>query len=79
MISQVEVWWADRPEPTGSRPGFRRPIIVVQCDDLNRSRLPTVVCVPLTSNLKYADTTATSTSPPAPPASPKTPSPTPPK
>ena len=55
VISQGDVWWADLPEPTGSGPGFRRTIIVVQSDDLNRSRLATVVCVPLTSNLKYAD------------------------
>ena len=55
VIGQGDVWWADLPEPTGSGPGFRRPIVVVQSDDLNRSRLATVVCAPLTSNLKYAD------------------------
>jgi mRNA interferase MazF len=43
------------PVPTGSGPGFRRPVVVVQCDALNRSRLATVVCVPLTSNLRWAD------------------------
>ena len=52
---QGEVWWADMPEPTGSGPGFRRPVVVVQGDHLNRSRLGTVVCVPLTSNLSWAD------------------------
>jgi mRNA interferase MazF len=41
------------PPPTGSGPGFRRPIVVVQCDAFNRSRIATVVCVPLTSNLKW--------------------------
>jgi mRNA interferase MazF len=55
VISQGEVWWADIPTPTGSGPGFRRPVIVVQGDALNRSRIATVVCVPLTSNLKWAD------------------------
>ena len=55
VISQGEVWWADIPPPTGSEPGFRRPVVVVQGDALNRSRLKTVVCVPLTSNLKWAD------------------------
>lgn len=55
MISQGEVWWADIPPPTGSGPGFRRPVVVVQGDALNRSRLATVVCVPLTSNLKWAE------------------------
>jgi mRNA interferase MazF len=47
--------WADLPDAAGSGPGFRRPIVVVQGDALNRSRLATVVCVPLTSNLKWAD------------------------
>lgn len=55
MISQGEVWWADLPPPAGSGPGFRRPVVVVQCDPLNRSRIATVVCVPLTSNLRWAD------------------------
>jgi mRNA interferase MazF len=55
VISQGEVWWADLPEPAGSGPGLRRPVIVVQGDALNRSRIATVVCVPLTSNLKWAD------------------------
>ena len=54
MIAQGEVWWADLPDPAGSGPGFRRPVIVVQGDALNRSRVATVVCVPLTSNLKWA-------------------------
>ena len=42
------------PAPKGSGPGFRRPIVVVQGDAFNRSRIATVVCVPLTSNLKWA-------------------------
>ena len=53
VISQGEVWWADLPAPAGSDPGFRRPVVVVQGDALNRSRLRTAVCVPLTSNLKW--------------------------
>jgi mRNA interferase MazF len=55
VISQAEVWWADLPVPVGSGPGFRRPVVVVQGDALNRSRIATVVCVPLTSNLRWAD------------------------
>lgn len=54
-VSQGEVWWADLPEPAGSGPGLRRPIVVVQGNGLNRSRVATVVCVPLTSNLAWAD------------------------
>ena len=55
MISQGEIWWADLPDPAGSGPGFRRPVIVVQGDSFNRSKIATVLCVPLTSNLKWAD------------------------
>ena len=54
VISQGDIWWADLPAPTGSGPGFRRPVVIVQCDALNRSRVSTTVCVPLTSNLKWA-------------------------
>ena len=35
--------------------GYRRPVVVVQCDAMNRSRIGTIVCVPLTSNLKWAN------------------------
>jgi mRNA interferase MazF len=55
VITQGEVWWADLADPAGSGPGLRRPVIVMQGDALNRSRIATVVCVPLTSNLKWAD------------------------
>ncbi len=55
VVGQGEIWWASLEEPAGSGPGFRRPIIVVQCDALNQSRIRTVVCVPLTSNLKWED------------------------
>ena len=55
VISQGEVWWADLPAPTGSGPGFRRPVAIVQGDVLNRSRISTVVCVPLTTNLRWAN------------------------
>lgn len=54
-VLQGDVWWADLPEPTGSGPGLRRPVLVVQGDAFNRSRIATVVCVPLTSNLRWAD------------------------
>ncbi len=51
VIHQGEVWWADMPEPAGSAPGYRRPVAVVQGDSFNRSRIATVVVVPITSNL----------------------------
>lgn len=54
VISQGEIWWANLPPPQGSGSGFRRPVAVVQSDDLNRSAIATVICVPLTSNVKWA-------------------------
>lgn len=55
VISQGEIWWADLPEPSGSAAGYRRPIVVVQGDPFNRSAIGTVVSVPLTSTLRWAD------------------------
>jgi mRNA interferase MazF len=55
VVAQGEIWWAELPELVGSGPGFRRPVLIVQGDALNRSRLVTVICVPLTSNLRWAD------------------------
>ena len=53
-IRQGDVWWADLDDPAGSGPGFRRPVVVVQSDALNASRIATIVCVPLTSNLAWS-------------------------
>ena len=55
VVSQGDVWWADLVAPEGSAPGFHRPVVVVQGDAFNRSRIGTVVCVPLTSNLRWAE------------------------
>lgn len=55
MIAQGEVWWVDLPQPGGSEPGFRRPVVIVQGDAFNRSALRTTVVIPLTSNLRWAD------------------------
>lgn len=55
VISQGEVWWADLAAPSGSGPGYRRPVVVVQGDPFNRSAIGTIVSVPLTSTLRWAD------------------------
>ena len=55
VIEQAEVWWADLEARAGSEPGYRRPVVVAQCNGINRSRIATVVRVPLTSNLKWAN------------------------
>jgi mRNA interferase MazF len=55
VIAQGEVWWANVADPAGSGPGFRRPVVVVQGDAFNRSAVRTIVCVALTSNLRWAE------------------------
>ncbi len=52
VVTQGDVFWADLPAPVGSGPGFRRPVVVIQSDVFNRSRIATVLGVPLTSNLR---------------------------
>ncbi len=54
-MKRGEVWWASLPAATGSGPGFRRPVVVVQSNPFNASRIATVVVVVVTSNLKLAD------------------------
>lgn len=46
-----EVWWAELPESVASEPGLR-PVLIVQSDDFNRSRIRTVVAVVLTTKLR---------------------------
>ncbi|HEV8433259.1 MAG TPA: type II toxin-antitoxin system PemK/MazF family toxin [Thermoanaerobaculia bacterium] len=55
VVSQGEIWWADLEEPRGSGAGFARPVIIVQGEVLNRSRIATVIVVPLTTNLAWAE------------------------
>ncbi len=50
MIRRGEIWWADLPAPVGSEPGYRRPLLVIQTDALNRSGIRTVMGVILTTN-----------------------------
>lgn len=54
VVAQGDVFWADLPVPAGSGPGFRRPVVVIQGDALNRTSINTVICVPLTGNLRRA-------------------------
>lgn len=50
-----EIWWASLPEPAGSGPGFRRPLLIVSANSFNESRINTVIAVVITSNLRLAD------------------------
>ncbi len=49
------VWWAELPDPVASEPGYRRPVVIIQSNAFNRSRLKTVIAVLLTSNLRLAE------------------------
>ena len=55
MIRQGDLYWVDLRMPHGSEPGFRRPVVVVQGDDFNRSKIATTVCVAVSSNLRLAE------------------------
>lgn len=50
-----EIWWANLPDPVGSEPGYRRPVLVVQDDTFTQSRINTVVVVVITSNTQLAE------------------------
>ena len=54
VVSQGDIVWASLEDPIGSEPGFRRPVVVVQGDAFNASRVATVIVVPLTCNLRWA-------------------------
>lgn len=55
VIKRGELWWAHLPEPTGSEPGFKRPVLVIQSDHFNKSQISTVIVVVITSNLRLAE------------------------
>ena len=54
MIQRGEIWWASLPEPARSEPGYHRPVLVIQSDDFNRSRIGTVIALVVTSNTRLA-------------------------
>jgi mRNA interferase MazF len=54
-MERGEIWWAELPDPTASEPGFRRPVVIVQSNAFNRSRIRTIIAVVLTSNLSLAE------------------------
>lgn len=54
-IHRGEIWWADLAEPRRSEPGYRRPVLVIQADPFNRSRIQTAVVAVITGNLELAE------------------------
>ena len=55
-MERGQIWWADLGTPEGSLPGYRRPLLIVQSDAFNRSKIATTIAVVLSSNLRLADT-----------------------
>jgi mRNA interferase MazF len=55
VILRGEIWWAALPAPEASEPGYRRPLLIMQSDDFNLSRISTVIAAVITSNLRLAD------------------------
>ena len=54
-VLRGEVWWANLPVPERSEPGYQRPVVIVQSDRLNRSRIATVAVVSITTNMRWAN------------------------
>ncbi len=54
-LARGDIWWADLPDPRRSEPGYRRPLLIVQNDAFNRSRLRTVIAAVLTGNVRMVD------------------------
>lgn len=54
-MKKGEIWWASLPEPRGSEPGFRRPVVIVSSNEFNVSRINTVLVATITSSLRLAE------------------------
>jgi mRNA interferase MazF len=54
-MKRGEIWWADLPDPVASEPGYRRPLVIIQVDEFNQSRINTVIVIVLTTNLRLAE------------------------
>lgn len=50
-----EIWWAELPKPNASKPGYSRPVLIIQSDAFNQSKINTILCALITSNIKLAD------------------------
>jgi mRNA interferase MazF len=55
VIQRGEIWWAELGDAEGSAPAHRRPVLVIQADAFNRSRIASIVAVALTSHVRLAD------------------------
>lgn len=54
-MKRGEIWWASLPEPVGSEPGYRRPMVIVQSNEFNASLIRTIIAATITTNLALAE------------------------
>jgi mRNA interferase MazF len=55
VVHRGEIWWASLSNPSGSGPGYRHPLVILQSDEFNRSRIHTVIAAIISSNLKLGE------------------------
>jgi mRNA interferase MazF len=55
VVARGQLWWAELSNPIGSEPGFTRPVLIIQAESFNRSKLATVVVMAINSNLRLVD------------------------
>mgnify|MGYP003382663407 CR=1 FL=1 len=53
-MKRGEIWWATLPDPEGSAPGYRRPVLIIQANEFNESRINTLIAASITSNVALA-------------------------
>ena len=54
VIKRGEIWWAELPEPVGSEPGYKRPLLIVQANEFNKSKINTIIALAITTNMRLA-------------------------
>jgi mRNA interferase MazF len=54
VTKRGEIWWAVLPEPAGSGPGYKRPVLIIQSDEFNNSKINTIIAAVITSNIRLA-------------------------
>lgn len=54
VIHRGEMWWVSMPDPKGSEPGYRRPLLIIQSNDFNKSKISTIIAIAITKNLKLS-------------------------
>ncbi len=54
VIKRGQIWWAELPEPIESGPGYRRPLLIIQSNSFNKSKINTIIAAVITSNIRLS-------------------------